>query len=98
MPDNYKALIRAVLLAPYDDLPRLVLADWLEEHEQAEWAREVRSAIHSKEAVEVEIPGYGMAQVTGTSRRGFVESILIRCDDYFDRLPDLFKAHPNTAV
>jgi uncharacterized protein (TIGR02996 family) len=37
-----RALLRAVLAAPADDLPRLVLADWLEEHGQPERAEFVR--------------------------------------------------------
>lgn len=29
---DYLALYRTVLERPHDDLPRLVLADWLDEH------------------------------------------------------------------
>lgn len=32
---EYRALLRAVLESPHDDLPRLVLADWLDEHDGA---------------------------------------------------------------
>ena len=35
-------LLRAVLESPYDDLPRLVYADWLEEHGQPERAEFIR--------------------------------------------------------
>jgi uncharacterized protein (TIGR02996 family) len=38
MGDEERALVRAVLEEPGDDLPRLVFADWLEEHGQAERA------------------------------------------------------------
>lgn len=36
------ALLRAVCAAPDDDLPRLVFADWCEEHGEAEWAEFIR--------------------------------------------------------
>lgn len=39
---DYEALLRGVLLAPADDLPRLVLADWLEEHGQGDTAQFIR--------------------------------------------------------
>jgi uncharacterized protein (TIGR02996 family) len=35
---QYRALLASVLAAPDDDLPRLVLADWLEENGQPERA------------------------------------------------------------
>ncbi len=37
-----QSLLRAVLLSPADDLPRLVLADWLDEHGQPERAEFIR--------------------------------------------------------
>jgi uncharacterized protein (TIGR02996 family) len=40
---EYVALMAAVRAAPPDDLPRLVLADWLEEHAHDEWAEFVRA-------------------------------------------------------
>jgi uncharacterized protein (TIGR02996 family) len=36
------AFINAVLAAPNDDLPRLIAADWLDEHGQPEWAALIR--------------------------------------------------------
>jgi len=48
MPDiqdhpEYRGLLAAVKAAPDDDLPRLVLADWLEEHDSPDWAEFIRS-------------------------------------------------------
>ncbi len=40
-----QALLRSVLLDPANDLPRLVLADWLEEHGQGEQAEFIRVQI-----------------------------------------------------
>src|SRR5688572_79052 len=36
------ALLQAVIANPDDDLPRLVYADWLEEHDQSERAQFIR--------------------------------------------------------
>jgi uncharacterized protein (TIGR02996 family) len=38
-------LLFPILAAPYDDLPRLVAADWLDEHGQTEWAEFIRTQI-----------------------------------------------------
>jgi len=40
---EYRGLLAAVKAAPDDDLPRLVLADWLEEHDSPDWAEFIRS-------------------------------------------------------
>ena len=42
MSDEYRALLQAVLDAPGDDLPRLVYADWLDEHGESERAEFIR--------------------------------------------------------
>lgn len=42
---QYLALLEAVLANPADDLPRLVLADWLEEHGQTERAEFIRAQV-----------------------------------------------------
>lgn len=39
---DYRQLVNAVRAAPDDDLPRLVLADWLEEHDAPDWAEFIR--------------------------------------------------------
>lgn len=43
--EDEAALLRAVVAAPDDDLPRLVYADWLEEHGRPERARFIRLQI-----------------------------------------------------
>ena len=40
--DDEAALLRAVCLVPADDLPRLVYADWLDEHDRPERAEFIR--------------------------------------------------------
>lgn len=40
---EYRSLLAAVRATPADDLPRLVLADWLEEHDQPDWAEFIRA-------------------------------------------------------
>lgn len=43
--DEREALNRAVVAAPDDDLPRLVFADWLEEHDESAYAAFVRAQV-----------------------------------------------------
>ena len=40
--DEREAHLRAIFDAPKDDLPRLVFADWLDEHREPEWAELIR--------------------------------------------------------
>ena len=42
MSADEEALYRAILEAPEDDAPRLVYADWLEEHGRPQWAEFIR--------------------------------------------------------
>lgn len=42
------ALLRAIIDAPADDAPRLVYADWLDEHDQSERANLIRAMIADK--------------------------------------------------
>jgi uncharacterized protein (TIGR02996 family) len=86
--------MRAVLESPQDDLPRLVICDWLEENGQVDLATEIRESINSWNQTPGELPGYDFA----TYRRGFIESVTIRIDDFMERAKELFSAHPVTAV
>ncbi len=43
-----EALFASILLEPEEDLPRLVFADWLEEHGQTEWAEFIRVQIEAE--------------------------------------------------
>jgi uncharacterized protein (TIGR02996 family) len=45
MTDDAEALLRAVLAAPDDDAPRLVYADWLEEHGDPARAKFIRTQV-----------------------------------------------------
>jgi uncharacterized protein (TIGR02996 family) len=42
MDETQKGLLRAVLEKPWDDAPRLVYADWLDDHDQSDWAEFIR--------------------------------------------------------
>ena len=53
---EYIALVRAVRAASDDNLPRLVAADWLEEHGQPDRARYIRGAIDN--------PSWSFAELT----------------------------------
>jgi uncharacterized protein (TIGR02996 family) len=45
MPDPRQAFLEAICAAPDDDAPRLVYADWLEEHGDPERAEFIRAQI-----------------------------------------------------
>ncbi len=47
MHEDERALRRACAASPADDLPRLVLADWLDEHGQADHARFIRLQVEA---------------------------------------------------
>ena len=53
---DWESLLRAVVAAPADDLPRLVAADWLEEHGQPERAEFIRIQV---ELAQLEVAGRG---------------------------------------
>lgn len=40
--DSLEPFLRAIFASPADDLPRLVFADWLDEHDQPDWAACIR--------------------------------------------------------
>lgn len=48
--DEREALLRAIFEAPKDDLPRLVFADWLDEHREPEWAELIRLQCQTQSA------------------------------------------------
>ena len=45
LPDEQAALLAAIVAEPDDDTPRLVYADWLQEHDDEEQARFIRDSI-----------------------------------------------------
>ena len=44
--DEREAFLKAIFDAPSDDLPRLVFADWLDEHREGDWAELIRIQCH----------------------------------------------------
>ena len=44
--DEREAFLKAIFDAPADDLPRLVFADWLDEHGNPDWAELIRRQCH----------------------------------------------------
>ena len=45
IPPGYEPHLAAVTAAPFDDLPRLAMADWLDEHGGGEWAAYIREQV-----------------------------------------------------
>ena len=46
--DEERALLTAIHAQPREDTPWLVYADWLQEHEQPEYAEFIRLSIHNE--------------------------------------------------
>jgi uncharacterized protein (TIGR02996 family) len=93
---TYAALLRAVLESPDDDLPRLVLADWLEENNNEAEARSLRRDVAEQHAVQIPLPG----EVEGIAvrKRGFIENIAVSLTDFLMHHKHLFEVHPITIV
>lgn len=70
---DYRALLRAVLSAPEDDVPRLVLADWLEEHFATERAEFIR--------IQCELAGLPPCGLVGLAPSDCLESRFVSLDD-----------------
>lgn len=93
-----EALLNAVRQAPDDDLPRLVLADWLEENGEPLWAEFIRGQIESarlpvghpdREIDDVEARSGSPAQLLGfpfrvTHHRGFIASATMGVSEYLE--------------
>jgi uncharacterized protein (TIGR02996 family) len=106
------AFLAAVLAAPEDDLPRLIYADWLEEHgdPRGEFIR-LQVAAHygdvtagrAAAALEREFgrewagPLASWAYQVGYSR-GFAESIVIRGEEFLIRVAKIFRHAPIQRV
>lgn len=54
MTTDYDQLLQSVLEAPEDDMPRLVMADWLEEHDQPEQAEFIRCQVEASQRLKVD--------------------------------------------
>lgn len=46
---DFRALMATVRAAPKDDAPRLILADWLQEHDDEPWAAFIRWQVRNKQ-------------------------------------------------
>src|SRR5579871_4245841 len=53
---------------PDDDAPRLALADWLEKHEQSDWAELVRLQVARQGRVRQEVAGYSLERERALER------------------------------
>lgn len=77
------ALLRAVLFQPDDNVPRLVLADWLEENGRVDWAKFIRAHTLRQEPDGDVYPEYGFgAPGRSNGSRAF------RYPQFFMELPD----------
>ena len=95
------ALIRSIVAHPDEDTPRLVYADWLDEHKQHERARLIRvqcsivnlqaeeKALIEKHGAEWGGPLFGACCENWKFHRGFPEEVTMRFSDYFDTLERL---------
>jgi uncharacterized protein (TIGR02996 family) len=63
---DWESLLRAVVAAPADDVPRLVAADWLDEHGQPERAEFIRVQV---ELARLEAEGEGASAEAEALRR-----------------------------
>jgi len=100
------ALYRAILERPADDAPRLIYADWLEEHDDLERAELIRHMVHfPKDAATYRPPKsasiYWPDAPSGliyTVRRGFAAEITVKSGFFVDGAADLFSRQPITRV
>lgn len=96
-----EALLRSILAAPADDAPRLVYADWLEDHGEGRRAADIRWGVRSRAALTCSAPSVETFWCDGSSytvRRGFIESVRFSTADFLAHAADLFAAHPIMAV
>src|SRR5437763_1336214 len=102
MPDA-AAFLRMIAAAPDDDAPRLVYADWLEEHGDPRGAFiRVQCALAALPDDDPRRPLAGHAaawtqefagRVGGWQfRRGFVEEITLSAEAFLEHAPDLLRA------
>lgn len=107
------ALLAAVLAAPGDDTPRLVFADWLDEHGRAAKAAFIRGQVAAPDSVVGITPGasFGVSHKDGDSytlsmppdvscmiTRGFVEHVTCPWEAFAAAADALLAAHPVRRV
>jgi uncharacterized protein (TIGR02996 family) len=99
-------LYRSILAAPADDAPRLVYADWLEEHGDLERAELIRQMVHfPRDRTRYRPPEPGSNYWPNAPnwlgyvvRRGFVAEIEVSTPLFLTHAADLFARHPITLV
>ena len=104
--DDGESLYRAVLMDPNDDAPRLVYADWLEEHGELERAELIRHMVHfpsdrawyrapkPASLYWPDAPGW----VEYGVRRGFVAELAGATPRFLGHAAAFFGRHPITVV
>lgn len=100
------AFLRAILAAPDDDLPRLVYADWLEEHGKAKLAERIRRQVGNGKTFKINgLRGFQTGTASGagneelvTWRRGFVEGIRCGAAWWLSNGDAVCERHPVRAV
>jgi uncharacterized protein (TIGR02996 family) len=101
-----ESLYRAVLVAPADDAPRLVYADWLEERGELERAELIRHMVHfprDRAWYRASRPGSvywpdAPGWVEYGVRRGFVAELAVGTGRFLASARELFARHPITAI
>ncbi|WP_246539703.1 TIGR02996 domain-containing protein [Telmatocola sphagniphila] len=96
------AFLRRICETPFDDTPRLIYGDWLEEIgevREAEFIREqiVRPSMIISLATDIdEITGERFFEYDQC--RGFFESLECSCSNFMEHAEELFSEHPLTRV
>ena len=99
--DDGEALLRAVLEAPFDDGPRLVYADWLEEHGEAERAAAIREGCRTRIgglANPRSAPVLPPPVLLAYQDRGFIEAIMIPQAAFLRHAEAMFRSLPIAGV
>lgn len=84
-------LLRAILIDPYDDTPRLIYADWLEDHGRDWKANEIRGAITRRDPPE-------LVADWQIHHRGFIDQLQMTMSDFMRYGPEWFKLEPITGI
>lgn len=79
LPDEQAALLRAIIAQPDEDTPRLVYADWLQEHGDEEQAQFIRDSIRLSRMRDEEVGRKyllaGLTKLGGMKGRAWVEAL-----------------------
>ena len=93
MSEDEVALLRMILDNPDDDMPRLVYADWLEEHDLGERATEIRQQITDPRPTPALCHG-----LQATFTRGFATEIVCTMTEWNARGQAICLSHPIQKV